>query len=255
MTVEDIQGLCSKVMMISETAINDSKHSTESSVEILDDDSLIEIFYCLSIAERIKIERVCKRWQNISKQSWTKLKILDMDSKFLGLKSFGTSNQYPKINNDVVEEVLRRCGRYLKEVVIKLDDLGCQLSKVAEYCQNTVRIIICKKASIKGIEKLTERCKHISVLHVEYYLIRPFVDELVNSLRVKKQYRVYCPKEFHKRNSLSWSLDRIISFNVQPIDIYIFDKVNPLKINYNKNIDFECSINYIIITALLKIIT
>ena len=175
---------CSKKAKI---AKNSCDLSSDSTINILDDDSLIEIFTFLPISDRLRIERVSKRWQDLSKNSWSKLEELDLNPEFLGLKLIGSTEKYPEINSDVIEKILKNCGRYLKKIDITSNNLihGCQLSKVAKYCPK-IQSIICTTASVDGIQKVAANCKNISVLQIGKSLSVEFKDALfINFQKVK----------------------------------------------------------------------
>ena len=231
--------LCSSSLKISPDLTK--KHSDLSAIELLDDDSLIEIFGHLCIVDRIRIERVSKRWQDLLKQSWGKLKDLEIKPKFLGLKPIGASNEYPGINEGALEGILRRCGRYLKKIVITLDDFECQLSRIAEYCPN-IHTIVCSKVSTEGVEKLTENCKDVSVLHIIDSMSNPFnKDEFAQLLSKSNKFKILDFQRIDDISSQNISLNDMISIKMQSIDILKNVKTT-LKItnkcNYMKNFQY-----------------
>ena len=129
----------------------------DSPIQMLNSDSLMHIFNFLAVAEKIKVERVNKFWQEVSKQSWSHFKELYINPKFLGLKVFGKNHDYPSINYNVLGKILKRCGRFLEKIDISSIHID-GLHLVAEYCPN-VQKIICKEASVGAIEHLAENCK------------------------------------------------------------------------------------------------
>ncbi|OXU19425.1 hypothetical protein TSAR_003730 [Trichomalopsis sarcophagae] len=56
----------------------------EVAINKLNDDCLIKIFMFLPIVDRVRIEGVCKRWRNISKESWQHFKTLKADLAIWG---------------------------------------------------------------------------------------------------------------------------------------------------------------------------
>ena len=187
----------SKIMKITESAKEDRNFCGGSTIEILNDDILIEIFSYLSLTNRIRIERVCKKWKDLSKYSWSKVKKLEINPNFSGVNAFQANQKYPEIGEEIVNGVLRRCGKFLKEIVIKLDNLDCQLSTVAAYCPN-IETIICENASIKGLEKLVENCKNISALHVDDSTSNNFNKfAFVNSFSTNKNIQVVNSKNYN----------------------------------------------------------
>ena len=131
----------------------------ESPIGKLDEDSLIGIFNKLPVADLVRIERVSKFWQQIAKQSWSKLKKLTVHPRKWGLKTVGTRHSYPDLNEDVVQEVLKRCGQYLLEFNLTLDDRLYNNTYnrfdytllVANYCKN-IQSINVFKSSCEGIK-------------------------------------------------------------------------------------------------------
>ena len=141
-----------------------SKENYSPSIEILNDDCLICIFKLLPVADRIKFERVSKRWREIGQESWRDLKVLDINQKFLGLKIFGKRHQYPEITAQVVEGILKRCGRYVVKINLKYLEFDC-VGLVAEYCRN-IQSIVCEQVEIKSLKKLSYNCNNINELHM-----------------------------------------------------------------------------------------
>ena len=231
----------------------------DSAIAILDDDSLIQVFKYLSIADRVRAERVCKRWQLLSEKSWYELKELDVLGKELyipfkqifGLKPTRiTSHRYPEISEDVAHKLLKRCGKYLKKIWLK-NDRYCHLSTIALYCPQ-IQTITCNEATISGIEKLVENCNNIFHLNIEGFLCMKFKDELIKYFFEKENVRISDVKRFEENNSLKLTLDEMITFNVQSIDIDILKNFrhHSLKItNTRSYFDFKNG-NEIIFTIL-----
>ena len=131
-------------------------------IKQLPEECLTKVFNFLSVADRTRVERVNKRWQNLTKLSWNNSKELIVDPKFLGLKPFGKKHQYVKIYDFRLREILKRCGNYLKKIDLS-SITHCLLSEVAENCPN-IESIKCSNPSEKGLKKLTEKCKNICEL-------------------------------------------------------------------------------------------
>ena len=138
-------------MSVQHEETSPAKEDFDSPIQKLDVNSLIYVFNYLPIVDLVKIERVCKTWQNIAKSSWSKLKKLNVYPEILGLKHDKELNEY------IVEEVLKRCGKYLKEIsstYFDNDEIGYDCSfMIAKYCKN-LKSIDCYKASAKGIQEL-----------------------------------------------------------------------------------------------------
>ena len=79
------------------------------SIEILADDCLFTIIRYLPIVERVKIERVNKRWNELSKSSWSNVKKLDLNSRNWGFKPYEFLLDSKVIKLAELKEVLKRC--------------------------------------------------------------------------------------------------------------------------------------------------
>ena len=131
----------------------------EPAIRKLNTDSLILIFNKLPAADLVRTERVCRAWRKIAKQSWSTFKKLSLDPRELGLRTIGTGHVYPYINNDVIEKILKRCGKYLLEFDQKEYCYDCLLL-VANHCKN-IQSINCYQISLEGIEELSQNCSNI----------------------------------------------------------------------------------------------
>ncbi|XP_058795716.1 uncharacterized protein LOC131666802 isoform X2 [Phymastichus coffea] len=135
---------------------------SKATIDSLDDDCLIHIFEFLSIADRVKIERVCKRWQTISMESWRQCRILSPDKVSWGLKK-GNGNLV--MDAKAIYNVLTRCGFYLKylEFFGYLDELVTLGNKIGSMCPNLETIYLCGVSSL-SIQNLSEYCTNIKEL-------------------------------------------------------------------------------------------
>ena len=131
-------------------------------VQTLNDDCLIIIFKHLTIADRIKVERVSKLWRDLARQTWRETKNLTMNQKFLGMKPRGENHLYPKITKKIITQILMRCGKYLLKIDLS-NILVCVLQLVSKYCPN-IQSVICYKVSKYGIEHLSKNCKNVTEL-------------------------------------------------------------------------------------------
>ena len=69
MSINDLETNLGRIELHDESSDNES----DSPVEKLNHDCLIKIFKLLSIADRIRIERVCSKWKEISRMSWSSM--------------------------------------------------------------------------------------------------------------------------------------------------------------------------------------
>ena len=141
--------------------------SLESPIQKLDEDSLICILSKLPIADLVRVERVSKSWQEIAKKSWSGLKKLDFRWEKLGLRPVGTDHAIKKINKKVFEQVIIKCGRYLKQIHFSLDYDRGFVSLIAKYCKN-IQLISCFSTSTSEIEQLAVNCRNITELSIKF---------------------------------------------------------------------------------------
>ena len=147
------------------------KEAEASVIEKLTEDCLIHIFSFLPVVDRIKMEKICKSWREAAKRSWSNVKDLIMDPKFLGLKPIRRLFQYPIINNNMLESILKRCGKYLAK--IQYYECDCPLSAISEYCPN-IQSIKCNAASVLGLKKLSISCKNIYEISIKSEITNKF---------------------------------------------------------------------------------
>lgn len=122
-----------------------------SDIGHLNDDCLRLIFMELPYIERIKIERVCKRWRVLSKDNcWTDLK--SFDTKFIQTNIL---NMIEKRHLDMAFfHILFRCGFYLEKIDITFHDLPEFKTEflfidIYKYCSRLSKIIF-RGALISG---------------------------------------------------------------------------------------------------------
>ena len=92
------------------------KENSVTAFENLNNDCLEYIFNLLPVADRVRVERVNIRCQEVAKKSWSNLKAIDFNAKSLGLKIRGKRHEYPSINEYEIEEIFKRSGKYLEVI-------------------------------------------------------------------------------------------------------------------------------------------
>lgn len=108
---------------------------TEDGINRLNDDCLRHIFTFLDLTNRIRLERVCKKWQRVSLSMWRSIHSLD-------LSEFCCNNNKP-LTTKILEQFLRRCSVNLRS--IHLFDTthslnGHTLPSIAKHCPNIENI-------------------------------------------------------------------------------------------------------------------
>ncbi|XP_012168725.1 SCF E3 ubiquitin ligase complex F-box protein pof2 [Bombus terrestris] len=133
---------------------------TDTNIQTLNDDCLIHIFLQLPIIDRIRIERVCKRWKALSQESWSSVKRLDLS--MWGLSGLNRR----EISTCTIRKVLLRCGSYLNEINLSIVPYPLRQSTatiVAKLCPNLQRIDITGiVVSASGINSLINNCHDIT---------------------------------------------------------------------------------------------
>ena len=156
-----------------------SKQNACSTIETLNDHCLIYIFNLLPIVDRIRAERVCKKWQEVSRDSWSKLKELILDPKYLGLIPY--SNQFACTTKEIAEKILKRCGRYLEKINTRFEHVGFNcVYAVSEYCTN-VQSTTFNSLTNRLIYSLSLNCTNITELNVNF-MHEDHLDDLNRSL-------------------------------------------------------------------------
>ncbi|XP_029671318.1 F-box/LRR-repeat protein 7-like isoform X2 [Formica exsecta] len=130
------------------------------SIHILNDDCLRHIFLFLPIIDRVRIERVCKRWRDLSQDSWRMMKTLDLSPSTWGFLETHT------IRTATLRKVLLKCGKFLTQ--INLSDTSnflrqSTLTIVGKLCPNLMSIdVTALTICASGIGTLASNCKNIT---------------------------------------------------------------------------------------------
>ncbi|KAK0158410.1 hypothetical protein PV328_009416 [Microctonus aethiopoides] len=113
-----------------------SDKSLLPTINILDNDCLIKIFSYLPIKNRMRIERVCKRWQTVNQQAWSDIKELEIPEAINLLRPFPMKIE---TKERAVKKLLLRCGRFLNKLKFKTNARLYRLdimSIIGEHCSN-----------------------------------------------------------------------------------------------------------------------
>lgn len=105
-------------------------------IEISDlvDEILLNIFKYLSILDKIRIERVCRRWLKLSQLSWQNVKCLQL------VDLFEMENEFITVRdcNKLLISLLKRAGTFLR--VLDVSDSNCN-SILMDFNDKSVRAI------------------------------------------------------------------------------------------------------------------
>ncbi|XP_033219914.1 F-box/LRR-repeat protein 7-like [Belonocnema kinseyi] len=129
----------------------DTDYISHTSIEQLPDFCLDRIFQNFSIYDRIRIERVCKRWQHVSKDSW--YTVTKLDSILPHIENIGRVERSLTTDRYILRQVLNRCGKYLLSLDLRKEE------ESRRYGEVTVPVII------------SETCQKLQVLNLSCYVI------------------------------------------------------------------------------------
>ncbi|XP_066993026.1 F-box/LRR-repeat protein 20 isoform X2 [Anabrus simplex] len=153
-----IRNSVSKPLPCEDEEIDESK----CKVHILNDDCLMHIFSFLSQRERIRIERVCKRWQATALSMWVYEQHLEISSLFPRGK---TLPNFIRLNG-----LLQRCGPNLSslDLTCKPHELkGNVLSLVAKYTPNlrclNLSGVALNSSGISALSKVSHQLRHLNL--------------------------------------------------------------------------------------------
>ena len=129
--------------MIVDEADEVLKNSNEININYLNDESLVCIFKYLPMFDKLKIEAVCKKWQNLSIFSWSNENNLRLCWSFL------VQNRLTEASKDFATRftinIIKKCGTYINSLTIFEDsklELLILFKSISKYCKNIRKITI-----------------------------------------------------------------------------------------------------------------
>ncbi|XP_034934514.1 putative RNA-binding protein EEED8.10 [Chelonus insularis] len=139
----------------------------------LTDECLKEIFLHTPVIDRIRLERVCKQWQKVSRKSWEAVEKLVITSPRDAQSSVveGTKDYVSlrTLKSHHLKLILSRCGQYIRHFA--LEEFGESfdphfISTICEYCHNIehIDILEMQKPHFKGVGELLAMNKNIKVV-------------------------------------------------------------------------------------------
>ncbi|XP_011305196.1 F-box/LRR-repeat protein 7-like [Fopius arisanus] len=135
----------------------------DSPIQVLNDDCFIEIFLHLPIADRVRIERVCKRWQSLAQESWRSVKKLDLVKEHWGISP---KARLQMLDTNTLRKVLMKCGQFLAHLDLSIVAYGLTsstLTIVGKFCPNLEFLNIRGlELSPSGIASLMKNCQHMT---------------------------------------------------------------------------------------------
>ncbi len=97
---------------------------TKPSLDWVDDDALLLIVDRIPLRERVRLETINKRWQQLCYRSWQRVKSLQM-------RWF--SNDQLELSPEAAEGVLKRCGRGVLSVSFEVGFKKTQFESELKY--------------------------------------------------------------------------------------------------------------------------
>ncbi|XP_008212746.1 uncharacterized protein LOC100679445 isoform X1 [Nasonia vitripennis] len=159
--------------------LSDDHDYIQSPISKLPVECLIAIFSLLPIADRVRIQRVCKHWQSISLESWFSLKTLTFYEEVWGYKYWLGRG----IDLTVFKKVLKLCGSYVTRIdfsthytkpnadfveLLKADKSLFVI--IRNYCPNLVAIDIRNlEITCEGLEYLGKSYSTLSEFAIDGY--------------------------------------------------------------------------------------
>lgn len=150
------------------TTIVEARADVDSPIRSLNDDCLIQMFLHLPISDRVRMERVCKRWHALSRESWWSVERLDLESK-----NWNLTNRFRQsvIDTAILRKVLMRCGDFLTTLDLsgKVHFLGpSTLTIVGKLCPNLQYIDVTGIVlTPSGINSLIVNCRDITEFYTK----------------------------------------------------------------------------------------
>lgn len=188
---------------------NNSRQESETTINSLPDKILVKIFEMFSLSTRIRIERVCRRWNAVGRlYSWDHTEKVDYLAVADDLCTSDPSDDdeddigefrreqcrallsHPRLNNDSLCQILDRSGQFLKSIDLSgyRDTIDYRIHRIiAQQCPNLESInltgIMVTNSSLSSLAMGCPRLK-------EVILQRCFQDSIVD--RGLSALLVYC---------------------------------------------------------------
>lgn len=133
----------------------------------LPDDILLKVFSYLLVADRIRIERVCKQWRHVALLSWQSVRTLHFENVFQGLFAKGQS----VLTHAILKSVLQRGCQNLQSLDISasptlLTSHSCEL--IGRECPNLSHINLSgMRINNRDIQELSRQCSKLKKVELK----------------------------------------------------------------------------------------
>ncbi|XP_046839899.1 F-box/LRR-repeat protein 2-like [Xenia sp. Carnegie-2017] len=174
------------------TAVMEDIKDDVISIASLNDDILLLIFSCLPLRERIVIERVCHRWNNLARKTWLTATHLDFNGVFIpswtrvsrgltddilmsmfkrgchNLKSLNLSHSPRSITDYSLYLIAQNCSQLqdinlsgIKVTMRSLKEMSCRCSKLKK-----VTLRKCYEVNEKALWWLFKQCQDLEYIDI-----------------------------------------------------------------------------------------
>ncbi|XP_065054561.1 F-box and leucine-rich repeat protein 13-like [Rhopilema esculentum] len=142
-----------------ETNVQTDDRLEKDCINQLNDDILLKIFSYLEPAERIKLERVCKRWMTVSCQTWKSLKRLDFKGMFTSFRG---------VTDKILYSILKRGCNNLQELDLSgspyfLTPVG--VYSISKIC-TVLKVLNLSNVGVdnQNLKDIAQKCSQLEVL-------------------------------------------------------------------------------------------
>lgn len=155
---------------------------TITTIDNVPDQILIEIFESFSGPERIRLERVSKKWKELSLRSWSTYRCVSDDFYFYERRTDKQNNNMlhalPKLNEQkrycILKQLLCRGGKYVKSIEMKKSrQCPTILFVISQYCPNLESIQfneLDRLLSTSSLNSLSLYCHKLKVIQFIFCL-------------------------------------------------------------------------------------
>lgn len=137
-------------VMEDDSCSSDTKQYSEPPIFRLNEDAILHIFLYLSAKDRIRIERVCRKWRVLAIKSWRHTTHLDFQGAFASFRGVGG------LTDEILWSILRRGCHNLKSLDLSLSPhflTDFSVLCIAKQCKSL------EELRISGVEMSTSSLK------------------------------------------------------------------------------------------------
>ncbi|XP_032667041.1 F-box/LRR-repeat protein 2-like isoform X2 [Odontomachus brunneus] len=176
------------------------------SINILNDDCLKHIFKYLPIIDKMRIERVCKRWKILSQDSWYTMKEIDTSWTY-ELPDFGKCLSY--LPAQTMRTLILRCCWNIDDIIFSQ---GLAKLENLEHLE-----ITCSTVGNEIMRTINKYCKKLKILQIHQYKMFPqkaAASEFTNLINLETLKMTYFPFLPHHFTEIAMNCQQIISLDI-----------------------------------------